>query len=241
MVDNRDGAIQLSPTQIQAICARSFGVGADGLILIEAPRNAKSTFYMNYYNSDGSQSYCGNGSRCAVHFAQALGMFSSGGKFEAIDGLHEAHNEGSYIDITMGDTPAPEAIPEGFFVNTGSPHVLIYVDNVDETDVDRMGALLRYSGRWGDAGTNVNFIERSEVGIRMRTYERGVEAETYSCGTGATAAAITDGALHGGSERRIQTRGGELTVRFKKGKNRFSSVWLGGPATPVFTGSIDVK
>ncbi len=241
MLDNRDGSIGLSAKQIQSLCARSFGVGADGIILIEAPQSPKAQFYLNYYNSDGSQSFCGNGSRCAVHFAHELGVFSSGRRFEAIDGLHEAHISDGLIDISMGDTPIPQAIPEGYFVNTGSPHVLIYVDNIDETDVDRMGALLRYSGRWGEAGTNVNFIERSEVGMRMRTYERGVEAETYSCGTGATAAAITDAVINGGNERRIQTRGGELTVRFKKGKNGFTSIWLGGPATPVFTGSIALK
>lgn len=241
MVDNRDGSIRLTPGQIRSICARSFGIGADGIILIEAPRSAKSMFYMNYYNSDGSQSFCGNGSRCAVHFANQYGVFTSGSKFEAIDGLHQAHIHDDFIDIAMGDTPSPEAIPEGFFIDTGSPHVLIYVDNVDETDVDRMGALLRYSGRWGEGGTNVNFVERSEVGIRIRTYERGVEAETYSCGTGTTAAAITDALIHGGNERRINTRGGELTVRFKKSKNGYASIWLGGPAKPVFTGNIEVQ
>lgn len=240
MVDNRKGDFALTDSQVRSVCARSFGVGSDGLILIEKPRSHKTHFYMNYYNSDGSQSFCGNGSRCAAHFARRLGMLEDVAKFEAIDGVHEARLSDEFIEISMGNTALPESIPEGFFIDTGSPHVLIYVDNVDEMDVNRMGGLLRYSGRWGDAGTNVNFVERSEMGLRMRTYERGVEFETYSCGTGATAAAITDALIHGGKERQIQTRGGELRVRFKKGKTGFNAIWLGGPAIPVFSGTIEL-
>lgn len=237
LVDNRDLKLNLSAKQVKEICARRFGVGADGLILIE-PDSESNAFYMNYFNSDGSQSFCGNGSRCAVHFARSLGLLTDSCTFRAIDGVHHANIDDAFVEITMGDTAVPEAIPEGYFIDTGSPHVLIYVDDVATTDVHRMGALLRYSGRWGEAGTNVNFIERSEAGFRMRTYERGVEAETYSCGTGATAAAITDAMLHGGVERTITTAGGTLTVRFKKGKKRFTEIKLGGPATAVFEGTI---
>lgn len=237
LVDNRDEKLKPTAKQVKDLCARRFGVGADGLILIE-PDSEGHTFFMNYFNSDGSQSFCGNGSRCAVHFARSLGLLSESCSFRAIDGAHHAEIEGDYVEITMGNTATPEAIPEGYFLNTGSPHVLIYVDDVATTDVHRMGALLRYSGRWGEAGTNVNFIERSEAGFRMRTYERGVEAETYSCGTGATAAAITDAVLHGGDQRTITTAGGTLTVRFKKGKRQFTEIKLGGPATAVYEGTI---
>lgn len=237
LVDNRDLKLKPTAREVKEVCARRFGVGADGLILIE-PDSEGSTFFMNYFNSDGSQSFCGNGSRCAVHFARSLGLLTDTCTFRAIDGRHSAEIEDGFIEITMGDTSLPETIPEGYFIDTGSPHVLIYVDDVASTDVHRMGALLRYSGRWGEAGTNVNFIERSEVGFRMRTYERGVEAETYSCGTGATAAAITDALLHGGNERTIITAGGTLTVRFKQSKKQFTHIKLGGPAAAVFEGTI---
>jgi diaminopimelate epimerase len=239
LIDNRLGEIAFSEQQVKKLCERRFGVGADGLILIEADDTRGSSFYMRYYNSDGSSSFCGNGSRCAVHFARTLDLVQESTRFRAIDGMHKATIDHDFVEVVMADTTFPERIPEGYFVHTGSPHVLIYVDDLSTTDVQKMGALLRYSGRWGKAGTNVNFIERSEVGFRMRTYERGVEAETYSCGTGATAAAITDVFIHGGKERSIETLGGTLRVRLRKGKKGFNQIKLGGLATPVFTGKIE--
>lgn len=240
VVDNRGGDVTLTTAQIAFLCRRRFGVGADGIILIAPPESKGVDFTMNYYNSDGSQSFCGNGSRCAVHFARHLGMVDERCRFMAIDGKHEAVFNNETIEISMNNTEFPEQIPEGWFVDTGSPHVLIYVDDVSTTDVQRMGGLLRYSGRWGEGGTNVNFIERSEAGFRMRTYERGVEAETFSCGTGATAAAIADAMLQGGDHRMIDTPGGRLTVRFKKRKNGFRDIWLGGPTQAVYEGTIEI-
>jgi len=238
MVDNRSMQHVLTTAQVQWLCDRHFGVGADGVILIEPDPNA--TFFMNYYNSDGSQSFCGNGSRCAVHFATELGLVNHEVNFRAIDGQHQARIDGHWVEIAMRDASLPISIPEGKFINTGSPHVLIYVDQLEVYPVFAEGQRIRYSPMWAKEGTNVNFLEHTPTGLAMRTYERGVENETLSCGTGATAAALVDAFIHGGSERTLITRGGELKVRFTQHADGFNEIWLCGTATPVFSGKIQL-
>lgn len=238
VVDNRSLSFRPTSEQVKFICHRRFGVGADGLILLETDESGNTLFFMNYFNSDGSQSFCGNGSRCAVHFARSLGLFENEGNFSAIDGRHFARIVGSQIEIQMGETSLPKKIDEWYFIDTGSPHVMIYTDDVANVDVKEQGADIRYSNPWKEQGTNVNFLSRVDSEVHMRTYERGVEDETLSCGTGATAAAITDAFLHGGDERMLHTKGGVLTVRFTRQGDRFTDVWLCGPACQVFTGKI---
>lgn len=240
VVDNRSLSFRPTSEQVKLICHRRFGVGADGLILLETDESGNTLFFMNYFNSDGSQSFCGNGSRCAVHFARSLGLFEIEGYFTAIDGRHFARIVAAQIEIQMGETSLPKRIEEGYFIDTGSPHVMIYTDDVANVDVKDKGADIRYSNPWKVQGTNVNFLSRVDSEVHMRTYERGVEDETLSCGTGATAAAITDAFLHGGDERTLHTKGGTLIVRFTRLGDRFTDVWLCGPASPVFTGNLTV-
>lgn len=243
MVDGRDGRCSLSVSDVRQICDRHFGVGADGLIIIES--HASLDFTMNYYNSDGSQSFCGNGSRCAVHFIHQLGMLKKHYRFEAIDGEHEAYMnlEANHVEVKMRATDLPERHGNDYFTHTGSPHYIRYVADLDEYNVLGEGQAVRFSTPWKKAGTNVNFVEQQGPDVlKVRTYERGVEAETLSCGTGVTAVAITDAWLHGGEHKTIITPGGSLEVRFKRTRDQhgFEEIWLCGPATSVFTGSIEL-
>lgn len=239
VVDNRNLQWSLNVRQVQALCHRHFGIGADGIILIEPDVEKHTQFFMNYYNSDGTQSFCGNGSRCAIHFAAQLGLGDAHFRFRAIDGEHTARYTGEIIEIAMRDAEFPEVIDEGHFINTGSPHVLIYVDDLEAYPVVDEGRRIRNEQAWGERGTNVNFLQRTSNGLAMRTYERGVEDETLSCGTGATAAALVDSHLHGGTERNLITPGGDLKVRFTQAAHGFTDIWLCGTATPVFTGRIE--
>jgi diaminopimelate epimerase len=244
MIDNRDLRFDLNSQQIQHLCDRHFGIGSDGLILIEPPRHHGQDFYMNFYNPDGSSSFCGNGSRCAVKFASELGMIAESCSFAAIDGPHEATLSKNEIAVKMKDVY--EIVHRGdgaYFLNTGSPHYVQIVRSVEQIDIHSEAKPIRYHEDFAPSGTNVNFIEKlSNNMIRMRTFERGVEDETLSCGTGVTAAAIVF-AIHEQLDGEIQvhTRGGELAVSFDKNiKNHFSNIFLKGPAKKVFSGTISV-
>lgn len=240
MVDNRK--LNWVPTSetIKIMCDRHFGIGADGLILIE--ESTESDFHMNYYNSDGSQSFCGNGSRCAVHFARFLNISGQEVSFTAIDGLHTARWDGDDVAIHMKDSAKVEHLRPHHFANTGSPHVIKYVDDVSDVEVVHEGRLIRFSERWKKLGTNVNFVQKTDNLLLVRTYERGVEDETLSCGTGVTAVALVDFDVYGGeNERSIETPGGFLKVTFEPVETGFSNIWLIGPAKAVFTGSIDIE
>ncbi len=242
MIDNRDMRFDLNSQQIQRLCDRHFGIGSDGLIMIEPPRHQGQDFYMNFYNPDGSSSFCGNGSRCAVKFASELKMFSDSCTFAAIDGNHNATIDGDMIAVKMKDIF--EIIERGggaYFLNTGSPHFVKFMAGVERMDIHSEAKPIRYHEDYAPCGTNVNFIEKiTKNTLRMRTFERGVEDETLSCGTGVTAAALVF-ALHEqmDGEIRVLTRGGELAVSFdKNANNHFTNVFLKGPATKVFSGSI---
>lgn len=240
MIDNRQGLISLSKAQIQQLCDRRFGIGADGVILIEQPQSNSTLFYSNYYNSDGSQSFCGNGSRCSLHFARALGMTDEQLPFGAVDGEHQGWWEEELAVIRMKDTLPPSIARDHHFIDTGSPHVIVYVENVDKVNVAAEGRSIRNREEWKKEGVNVNFVSSDKDVLKVRTYERGVEAETLSCGTGVTAVALVDATLHGGKKRKIKTPGGMLKVRFESDSTGFIKIDLIGPATPVYTGQIQL-
>ncbi len=241
MADNRQGKIDLSVEQIMHLCNRKFGIGSDGIILIEKSNDAD--FLMNFYNPNGSKSFCGNGSRCAVRFSQKLGIVSSTGSFFAIDGHHTFESNDDIVQIKMRDVNETISENNNFIIHTGSPHFIVYVDNLSELDVLTEGRKIRYSDRFKATGINVNFVEEKNGELYIRTYERGVEAETLSCGTGVTAAAISYNLRRPEtSELRVITLGGELQVKWSRNeKDGFSNVYLSGPAIQVFEGSIPLS
>lgn len=247
LIDNRLSVFSKNATPlIAAMCHRRFGIGADGFILINADETVD--FAMDYYNSDGQlSSMCGNGGRCAVAFAHELGMVGTKVQFRAVDGLHEAYretdtSEGALVTLKMnaGDHMIQE--PDFYFLNTGSPHHIVWVKDVEAVDVEQEGKAIRNSERYAPNGTNVNFVEQTGPNrFKIRTYERGVEAETWSCGTGATAVALAAYAKGDTDATQIEiaVRGGMLRVDFKainQAKNQFQEVFLTGPAKKVFQG-----
>jgi diaminopimelate epimerase len=243
IIDNRDGSISLSNQQIAFLCDRRFGVGADGLMLLGTATGYD--FSMTYYNADGTEgSMCGNGGRCLVQFAHDNGIVQEHYSFIAIDGPHEAriHNNG-WVHLKMTDVKAVEKGEDFFVTNTGSPHYIKMVNDLENQDVFNEGKSIRFNERFSKEGINVNFVEQQKEHLFVRTYERGVENETYSCGTGVTAAAITS-YLHkeGEQEVPIQTLGGKLAVSFNnQGGGHFNHIWLKGPGTFVYKASIQVK
>lgn len=243
VMDNRDGKLSLTKEQIEKICDRRFGVGADGLMLIE--KHASLNFNVEYYNSDGSQSLCGNGSRAAVHFASKLGLVNGKSTFNAYDGAHSAELLSTgIIRLKMNDVAEVKTIGNDYFLNTGSPHYIRFVDvdNVHEYPVVEEGRKIRYSDAFKPGGTNVNFVQLlSDNTIYVRTYERGVEDETLSCGTGVTAAAIATSLKGYTSPVNIKVKGGDLSVEFKSGQSgTFTEIFLVGPAKMVFEGDLEL-
>ncbi|MBS9523567.1 diaminopimelate epimerase [Litoribacter ruber] len=241
MVDDRQNAFGLQNLPlINSICDRKFGVGADGLILIR--NHPEYDFEMVYFNSDGTQSMCGNGARCAVAFSHFLGIISEETHFLAIDGPHKAVYKDDIVHLEMNDVPGIAKDGEEYFLNTGSPHHVKFVADVAHYPVVEEGANIRYSSKYSPRGTNVNFVEvLDDQDLNVRTYERGVENETLSCGTGVTACALVHGSLSGQNHIRIKTLGGALEVKFKKeDEDRFTEVVLSGPARQVFQGSIAI-
>ena len=243
LLDNRDNSILLSTEQIKWLCDRRFGVGADGLMLLELAPNVD--FKMVYYNGDGNESsMCGNGGRCITAFAKHIGVIENEAKFIAIDGLHEAKISEDWVSLKMNDVRKIEVGNDYFYLNTGSPHYVKFVSDVESLDVYAEGKKIRYNTRFEAEGTNVNFIEKKENELFVRTYERGVENETLSCGTGVTAAALV-AAIGGVSTTKnncvIKTLGGNLNVKFEKVlENTFYNIWLEGPAAFVFKTEIEL-
>ena len=235
LIDNRSGSLTLTTVTIAQWVHRNYGVGADGLMLLEAPKVQGDHFYMQYFNSDGREStMCGNGGRCISRFAVDLGIAAEGTlNFHAIDGPHTAVVAPSSVALSMIDAPAVVARNNGFFIDTGSPH---HVEH-REPGPDFVGTARRIRASYGPEGANVNFIQACDGELSIRTYERGVENETLACGTGATAAAMV--AVAQGwvpaAPVRLYAQGGILTVDFK-GSGPFTDVVLTGPATQVFKG-----
>ncbi len=228
-------------TTISGICRRHFGVGADGLILLQD--HTEVDFEMIYFNADGNESsMCGNGGRCIVAFAYHLGIFEQQCIFKAIDGLHEAKYNKDQVELKMQNVQLLERFDDYFFLDTGSPHYVSFPTHFDEVDVVKEGSAIRYSKSFQPNGTNVNFVRIHPNGIEVATYERGVEDETLSCGTGVTAAALSYATTlpQAITSVNVKTKGGMLTVKFEQKENEFSQIWLCGSAMKVFEGIITV-
>lgn len=252
LVDNRKLIFNDSDfSLIKKLCDRRFGIGADGLMLLNVtPQAGISDFEMVYYNADGNiGSMCGNGGRCMAAFARRLGLIKDETAFHAADGMHHARveqyddkNFSANVFLKMNDVSGIEEKNNALIVDTGSPHYVTFVDDPQKINVVEEGRKLRYSSPFSKEGINVNFISLMNDIIHIRTYERGVEDETLSCGTGAVAsvlAAARKGLLNGKTNCRLKTQGGELNVHFEKVLKGFENIFLEGPATFVFDGDID--
>lgn len=245
MIDNWSGELSFSIEQIQKICDRKFGVGADGLMLIE--KHPQLDFNLIYYNQDGSQSLCGNGSRAAMSFASYLKIVNGHAAFHAYDGRHDATLEkDGIVRLKMNDTKEIVRDGEDLWIDTGAPHLMRFVKNIRSFPVFEEGRKLRYSDGYKPNGTNANFVELlPDNTIFVRTYERGVENETLSCGTGVTAAALAATTMGYTSPVKIKTLGGELSVEFKISQSAvspgaFQEIFLVGPAKMVFEGQLEL-
>jgi diaminopimelate epimerase len=243
MIDNRSGEWDnLSVSTIQKLCDRRFGIGADGLIKINSVEGYD--FEVDYYNSDGSKSFCGNGARCSVAFAHELGFTSDSVSFMAIDGAHEALKKNGLVHLKMNDVAEIDDSQKEFVLNTGSPHFIHFTENVRDFDIVAYGKQVRYSDKYKQEGINVNAIHQLDAhSFEIRTYERGVEDETLSCGTGVTAAALALGKkneITGDFEYQVKSRGGDLSVKFRNAGTGFTDIWLIGPAESVFKGEVNV-
>ncbi len=252
LIDNRKVKRSFSATEIRQICDRRFGVGADGLILIEEAKDAD--FNMIYYNSDGSQSLCGNGCRSAVDFASSLQIINKNTTFQAFDGIHLASIEhDNTIRLKMNDVSGINKLNDDYFINTGSPHYIRFVKNLADINVVEDGRKIRNSDLFKPGGTNANFVELlPENTIAVRTFERGVEDETLSCGTGVTAAALAASFRGYHSPVKVKVMGGDLAVEFKAGSHltsltghnqlsdTFIDIFLIGPAKMVFEGDLEL-
>jgi diaminopimelate epimerase len=243
MIDDRTGQFPISQDLIASLCHRRYGIGADGLILLQ---NADGyDFRMVYFNADGTEStMCGNGGRCLVRFAYDLGIFKQTTNFIAIDGPHEATVKGELVSLKMSPVSSIEMKADHDFLNTGSPHYVTYVDDIESTTVFETGRAVRYGAEYGpQGGTNVNFVQVLDTNrLNVRTYERGVEDETYSCGTGVTASVLS-ASLHQNWEGpvSVETLGGTLQVSYRKvSDQQFDDIFLIGPAKFVFKGETTV-
>lgn len=242
LLDQKDVIQDYTQEQIALLCHRRFGIGADGLLILRS--SSEVDFEMLYYNSDGApSSMCGNGGRCIVKYAFDHGYIKSETNFIAPDGLHRAKVSGAEISLEMSPVNQVDINIQDYILNTGSPHFVTFVKSLSSLQVSKSGAEIRYSPRFKEQGINVNFVELlGENKIFVRTYERGVEDETYSCGTGVTAAAIASHKKEQGSSRgdwNIKTMGGTLRVSFDYRDGSFKNIELHGPATYVFYGSFD--
>jgi diaminopimelate epimerase len=244
MIDNRDLSFQKDNTAlINQLCDRRFGIGADGLILLE--NDANVDFKMVYYNSDGNESsMCGNGGRCIVAFAKQLSVIDQTATFIAVDGLHNATIlDQKTIALQMKDVDEVLIHDSYVFLNTGSPHHVTMVNDLQQMDVKQSGKTIRYSELYGEVGSNVNFVSQiSENHFAIRTYERGVEDETLSCGTGATAVAIAMNAICKTKQNHItiDVQGGQLVISFRVNDSGYEEVFLEGPAEFVFEGEVNL-
>ncbi|WP_144282786.1 diaminopimelate epimerase [Chryseobacterium echinoideorum] len=240
MIDNRDLQFPKDQNIIAKLCDRRFGIGADGLILLE--NEDRYDFKMVYYNSDGGEStMCGNGGRCLVAFAFFLDIFEEKCTFTAIDGEHEAEIHNGVVKLKMIDVENISYDGEDSVLNTGSPHYVKYVEDIANYNVFAEGKKIRNSKNYSEKGINVNFIEKiSDNEIFVRTYERGVEDETYSCGTGVTASALTFLQKNNLNSIKVKTIGGNLKVYAEKNAGKFHKIWLEGPAKQIFRGKIDL-
>jgi diaminopimelate epimerase len=235
MIDNRDLGFTPNQELIEELCDRQFGIGADGLILLQ--NDPQYHFNMRYFNADGGESsMCGNGGRCIVAFAHFLGVFTDQCQFTAPDGLHDAQMIGDKVKLKMIDVAEILNHADDYILNTGSPHYVRFIDQLEDVDVFTQGAAIRYSDIFPD-GINVNFVQAMRGNeIFVRTYERGVEDETLSCGTGVTASSLCYMLKEELNEVDVMVLGGVLKVSANRQGNTFNNIWLQGPAVQVFSG-----
>lgn len=244
VADNRRQSFPTSNhSLIKKICDRNFGIGSDGMMLLEDKPGYD--FHMRYFNSDGMEgSMCGNGGRCIVHFARELGIIQSIAKFSGVDGGHKAIiDERGLVHLEMQNVDKINKDGKAYILDTGSPHYILFSENISGLDVLKKGRAIRNSKLYKKEGINVNFVEPAGNFFRIRTYERGVEDETLACGTGSVAAALCIAVEKGISSTpvNIETKGGMLEVDFRQtGKTSFRNIWLTGPAKLVFTGNIEL-
>lgn len=241
IIDNRHDVFDKNDTKLVAdLCDRRFGIGADGLILLE--NDDDTDFKMVYYNSDGNQStMCGNGGRCLVAFAREIGVIQNKATFMAIDGVHHAEITDDIVKLQMQDVTKVTDFNSHIFLDTGSPHHVELRNGIDAIDIQTEGAKIRYGKPYNEEGSNVNFVEKVNADtFLVRTYERGVEGETLSCGTGVTAVGIAMHYIGETNENTVtlKTKGGDLKVAFDKDEAQFHNVWLIGPATMVYKGEM---
>lgn len=243
LIDNRNGLFDRNNEElVKKLCDRRFGIGGDGLMLLQNTKNFD--FEMVYYNADGAEgTMCGNGGRCIVAFARDLNIITEKTDFLAVDGPHDAEISAYQVNLGMIDVNEIQRDNEAFVLNTGSPHFVLKVQDLVNFDVFKEGYAIRNNDIYGAKGINVNFIEPEGDGYFVRTFERGVEDETYACGTGATAAAMAmaiDQNLEGNITLPIRVLGGQLYISFHKAGNTFTNVYLKGPANFVFKGEIEI-
>ncbi len=244
IIDQMKGAIDFSKAQLAKLCDRRFGIGADGVMLLRT--SASADFQMVYFNADGNESsMCGNGGRCLVHFANAEGYVGLKTSFDAVDGKHEAEiisGQDAIIALHMNDVNKIDGYSDALLIDTGSPHYVRFENDIDNIDLIKEGRAIRYNDDFKSQGINVNLVELTKNGIYVRTYERGVEDETLSCGTGVTASvlAAAEKKVIEGDSCEVKTKGGYLTVKYKKSNNIYTDNWLIGPAVCVFRGEIKV-
>lgn len=245
LIDNRGPSpTHLSEATIKKICDRRFGIGADGLMMLNEKEGYD--FEMVYFNADGREgSMCGNGGRCITRFAHDMGIFKTHYHFLAVDGPHEASiDDGGLVSLKMNKVFSVKKYEDSFVLDTGSPHLVQAVTELDQLDVAEEGRKIRYNKDFATKGINVNFVEvQDDNNLKVRTYERGVENETYSCGTGVTASALVF--FHhemGFNSINIETLGGQLTVEYQRNpEGAYEDIWLKGPAERVFEGTILIE
>ena len=244
MIDDRKLQFPANEELISKLCDRHFGIGADGILLVQ--HSEGYDFGMNYFNSDGSHAtFCGNGGRCITAFAHQLGICENTCRFMAADGIHHAkiiENNGlvKIVELEMQNPVIYSSDKNSCYLNTGTYHVVKFVDNPDEIDIIESGREIRYDARFEPHGTNVNFSKILKKELYVRTYEKGVENETLSCGTGVTASAIAASLKYGGNSFYVNTAGGRLLVSFDRTDDIFKNVKLTGPAKLVFEGTIEI-
>lgn len=245
IIDNRNLQFKYNDVSLVAkLCDRRFGIGGDGLMLLQDAEDAD--FEMLYYNADGKPgSMCGNGGRCIVAFAKKIGLIDRQANFSAIDGSHFAtlNRAGDWVSLGMKDVIAVQRDGKDYVLDTGSPHYVKVIDELEKLDVYSLGKAIRNHDAYAENGINVNFVQAENEGYFVRTYERGVENETLACGTGVTAVALAMADAHsltGEISMPIRVLGGMLTVRFNAEPQKFTNIFLEGPATFVFEGTISL-
>ncbi len=250
LIDNRSGDVNLDAEKIRFLCDKNFGIGSDGLIFMNS--HSQYDFEMKFYNPDGSEAtFCGNGGRCVVAFAKYLKIIDNKTLFWAKDGLHEAYFRGDDVVLKMIDVEDIRAFDDLFYVNTGTHHAVKFVDDVAAVEIMDIAPPIRYSKEFEPHGTNVNFVQKCENSIKVRTYEKGVEQETLSCGTGVVASALVYSFVADANRNftekivqksvKVEASGGDLTISFERTDKGFQNIFLQGNAVQIFKGSLSVE